>query len=140
MKWLPDGIDDVQFQRIVLEKLRIAFQMHLGQMEFVRNHLELSAYVDEVARRMVLQVQSYILAMEKECERVAVTVTVPRDWWEAVRERWIPKWWLKRWPVKYRTVTSGKDVKKYRVCPHVNVKTRDDTRHFEWLMTKGFEE
>jgi len=29
-------------------------------------------------------------------------VHYPRDWWEAVRERWAPAWWLTRWPVQYQ--------------------------------------
>lgn len=25
----------------------------------------------------------------------------PADWWEAFRERWLPSWWLKYYPVNY---------------------------------------
>ncbi len=25
----------------------------------------------------------------------------PKDWWEAFKERWAPRWYLKRWPVLY---------------------------------------
>ena len=28
----------------------------------------------------------------------------PRDWWEAVKERWFPAWALKRWPVLYNRI------------------------------------
>jgi len=28
----------------------------------------------------------------------------PRDWWQAFRERWFPRWWLKRYPVKHTYV------------------------------------
>jgi len=31
-------------------------------------------------------------------------VSYPKDWWQAFRERWIPKWILGRFPVEYRTV------------------------------------
>ena len=35
----------------------------------------------------------------------------PRDWWEAFKERWFPKWALRRWPV-VQTVHewSGEDI------------------------------
>jgi len=29
----------------------------------------------------------------------------PATWWDAVKERWYPKWALKRWPVKYKSFT-----------------------------------
>lgn len=25
----------------------------------------------------------------------------PSDWWQAFRERWLPNWWLKHYPVNY---------------------------------------
>jgi hypothetical protein len=28
-----------------------------------------------------------------------VVIAVPRDWWQAVRQRWCPAWWLRRYPV-----------------------------------------
>jgi len=36
----------------------------------------------------------------REVERVAVEY--PADWWQAVRERWLPEWAKKRWPVRMR--------------------------------------
>lgn len=32
------------------------------------------------------------------------TVVYPANWWEAVWERWAPKWAQERWPVRYTTV------------------------------------
>ncbi len=29
----------------------------------------------------------------------------PADWWQAFRERWFPAWWLRRWPVRYKSVS-----------------------------------
>lgn len=34
-----------------------------------------------------------------------VCVSYPRDWWQAVRGRFLPKWWLRRRPVKQTTRT-----------------------------------
>lgn len=28
----------------------------------------------------------------------------PADWWQTVKARWFPKRWLKRWPVRLKTV------------------------------------
>ena len=31
------------------------------------------------------------------------TVTYPRDWWQAVRQRFLPGWWVKRHPILWHT-------------------------------------
>ena len=31
--------------------------------------------------------------------------TWPRDWWQALKERWFPPWATRRWPVVYDGVT-----------------------------------
>ena len=28
----------------------------------------------------------------------------PRDWWQACRERWLPAFWLERYPVQYNRI------------------------------------
>lgn len=33
------------------------------------------------------------------------TFKAPADWLEAMKERWLPAWALKRWPVRYRVDT-----------------------------------
>jgi len=33
------------------------------------------------------------------------SVSYPADWWQAVKERWFPKWAISRWPVRYTTKT-----------------------------------
>ena len=30
-----------------------------------------------------------------------VEVKYPLDWWQSFKERWFPKWVLRRWPVRY---------------------------------------
>ena len=35
-------------------------------------------------------------------ERSQVINEVPCDWWQAVRARWAPKWWLERHPIHVR--------------------------------------
>lgn len=30
-----------------------------------------------------------------------ITCEWPADWWQAFRARWFPRWWLRRWPVRY---------------------------------------
>lgn len=38
-----------------------------------------------------------------------VMVSYPADWWQAFRERWLPKIWLQACPVLYKTVVVSAD-------------------------------
>lgn len=39
----------------------------------------------------------------------------PLNWWEAVKERFAPEWFLNRWPVEYRT----EDIDVFALYPRV---------------------
>lgn len=53
---------------------------------------------DELAVRLM-----GVVAVWKE-ERV---LKVPADWWQAVKQRWFPKWALERWPVKMKVYDAA---------------------------------
>ena len=57
---------------------------------------KLVAFYDCILDEMVYRIHSDIYGR---------TLTkYPRDWWEAVKERWFPAWALKRWPVLYNRI------------------------------------
>ena len=59
--------------------------------------VEFTAHLEHTARLMVLTLTAVIAG-----ERVS-EVRYPRDWWQAIRERFLPQQWLKRFPVQYHT-------------------------------------
>lgn len=42
--------------------------------------------------------------------RVQKTISYPANWWQAIRERWAPTWWLARHPVEWKNVVYWEDV------------------------------
>lgn len=128
-------MEDTPFQQVILEKLRIDIEQTLSMqgLHFARNHAEMSAYVDNAARALVVRLTTYLIAGPEE-ERVDVEEKWPTDWWQAFRERWFPHWWLRRWPVRYRTLSVHRRFKT-RVCPHVNILNKQD--HLGWLLGQG---
>ncbi len=92
----------------------------LSEAKFVSSNLDLKTYVDDQARYLVMSLES--LVMGRKMERIDVEEYWPADWWQAVRERWLPEWWLDKYPVKYKSVCIHKEV--WRVCPHLDIKAR----------------
>ena len=83
---------------IQLEQLRYAIVQRLSR-EFA---IDAAVDFNECSRFMaddiaVLVVQAVLGEKLREIES-----KWPADWWQAVRERWVPAWWLRRWPVRYK--------------------------------------
>lgn len=66
-------------------------------------------------------------------ENVDIERRWPSDWWQAFKERWFPKWWLKRWPVNYQTISVHRRIHT-RVCPHFAI--QPGVNHVRFLMGK----
>lgn len=74
--------------------------------------LLLDASVDTI-RSMVcdqleLRVRGFILAEEDSLRHVEIRY--PATWWQHFKQRWFPKRWLKRWPVREMVHTVDVEV------------------------------
>jgi hypothetical protein len=87
----PSYLEPVEEIKYDKTRLRASAYFHSGSCSFD---------VEETIKdrlRMSMSYQFY--------QRDAVPpVQYPKDWWEAFKERWFPKWLLKRYPVRYRVV------------------------------------
>jgi hypothetical protein len=67
------------------------------ERKFLRNATLTPFVIPQTMELMVSQLVTFIAG-----ERVK-EIRYPLDWWQAVKERFLPKWLLKRYPVKYHT-------------------------------------
>lgn len=121
------------------EKIVIAHRDVLSAELWDAMRSSVSVEVDD-AHRIQRRMRAHILGMPDEPlvveVRVTASVEIPADWWQAVRERWCPEWWLARYPVLTREVsqteTGRAEGKRYRaVCPHIATDERGT--HLRWL-------
>lgn len=61
-------------------------------------------FKSECDRRLIRQVRLAVFGKSHPTKEV---VKFPADWWQSVKERFAPKWFLKRHPVRYTTVTAS---------------------------------
>lgn len=62
----------------------------------------------------------------------------PRDWWEAVKERWAPAWFKERWPVQYNSVEYDIDEPQYAICPYPREEKGQCLRWMSRVMDQGY--
>ncbi len=85
----------VQFSKRTLERLQLN-SATMVDMAFLQS-AEIETVLEDVADRFVLQLRAHIWGEHVD----TVELKHPADWWQAFRERWFPKRWLKKHPVQY---------------------------------------
>lgn len=116
-----------EFEKVVCEVLRYQVQQLLSKETMLMRNSELKAWIDQQARGMILELRT--MAVAKHRKEEIDWVKYPSDWWEAFKERWFPKWMLRRWPVNYKRKVVQQNV--YHCCPHMDIKVQSN--HIEFL-------
>lgn len=120
----------VTSSRIDLERIRATVADDMGGLltPDARHNLAVEVVEDIIARRFVAHLRRHILGLNGE-EQVR-TVRYPRDWWQAVKLRFAPRWFTRRWRVVF--VEHRLEVKSFgAVCPHHDKAGAGE--HIEWL-------
>lgn len=89
------SIKSILLEKILLEKISLGFQTAFTPN--ILHHPDVSIMYDHCVDMVVASFRASLLVYKQD----PVEIKFPRDWWQAFRERWLPKWWLKRWPVVY---------------------------------------
>ncbi len=71
--------------------------------------------IEQCEKGLRIQVETFVAAMPSK--RIEINKFWPRDWWQAFRERWFPKW-LRLSPIKYNGIYISQQLYSC-VCPHL---------------------
>ena len=115
------------------EKIRIQDRQYISKREMTAAHSRtvIESRLDDFKHAWMISLSTYVHALPLEVIRVHEKW--PKDWWQAVKERFAPKWFLRRWPVLYERIDIDQQIYA-AVCPHI----QDDpqSRHLEWMASK----
>lgn len=125
---MSEARQEVLHQAHVLNQMTMVIQKYLGKYGY-RLDFDLSFVPPQIAKEMVVELRAYLTSKEHEVEE-RQTMDVPADWWEALRERWFPHWWLRRYPLRMRTIETLKKTRVVNVCPHI----ASGKRHVNFLI------
>jgi len=96
---IPPFYEQVTYRTIELQKrkFRCEYCLTLGHAA------QQGAMQDFAVRGMSKIIEDYVrYAATWNCPMLhRATIDTPKDWWEHLKERWFPKWALKKWPVRY---------------------------------------
>jgi len=112
-------MEEVQTNRVTLEKFKLCMIQYLrpdfAEMFGEEPDVRISEYADFVADEFVLQVRQNIWGRHVERQECKW----PADWWQAFKERWLPAWAKRRWPVQYTIrILTARELYPKVVMPH----------------------
>lgn len=128
--------DPVNVERITMEMLHVAFHCMLPDYPLLDQTAKLRVW-EHAAGGIVMQLQAWLLDGHKQDKRVEYDeFEIPASPWEFLKQRYAPKWFLAKWPVKMETKRFKVAIHHHYVCPHVN-KPVDDRNgpyvHYAWM-------
>lgn len=86
-------VSDIQLKTI---KLAIVESVSNDLLDVIVEHKEIAD--DFIKNRVTLMIQGYIWGESGKTQ----LIRYPATWWDAVKERWFPRWLLTRYPATYR--------------------------------------
>jgi len=120
----------MEINRLVCERLPIEITKVLNDNEYIWNHAKVTVISrDDLYKRTLIRIASELPGVLKE--RIIVSECWPKDWIEALKDRFLPIWARRYWPVKYNRVDIDQPI--YAVCPHLSHKAPDNRAHLEFL-------
>ena len=95
----------METQQNTIEKIRIRAEVMLANAQLNDVRVQVVDQVgDWLGKSLAQSMKLFVADGHVWGEQVdGGTVRYPADWWQAVRERFLPARWLKRHPVKYIT-------------------------------------
>jgi len=124
-----DMLATPEYKRYAAEKLLVHARQMLARQMLDRGTV--TQEYDYCLKGFIRTLETYVVGMPSE--RIVVHRKWPADWWQAFRERWFPKRWLERHPVKYEAVDIDRQLYA-AVCPHVAIP--GSQKHLEWMSLK----
>lgn len=125
-----------EIERLVFEKTLLSFQRLVPGCRMAEwQAAMLLRQIPDVADEFALQLLAWFLSGHKtDVLTERDTIEVPASPWEFAKQRYAPKWFLRRWPVKTETKEFRVAIHRHYVCPHIDV-PRDNGPHihYAWM-------
>lgn len=124
--------DSVTYHKIIVDKLRVGiYQTFQREFPAVAENASVEMFPDWKLDAMIVQLHSYLLDAKKLDKTDTLEYQTPATPWQFFKERYLPTWFLKRWPVQYATHRISYTCEKHYMCPHLS--THETYPHAMWL-------
>ncbi len=125
------SITDLNLNKVTLELFKRRIQSRVSDQLLAG--MQYKEFKDEVIHQMICSLEYEVFGIKRTIKK---EIKRPIDWWNAIKERFFPKWLLKRFPVNFEMIPI--DIEVWKVCPHLNRAVEYD--HVSWFVQDNFHE
>lgn len=105
--YLQDHVfPDIIIEKEVLKKFNFSIQHRVDTTRFKTSNLSEDAHIDMVSKNLLLSLNAHVFGQELDDK--IIELDVPVDWFESFKERWFPKFLLKKYPLKMKKVSVSR--------------------------------
>lgn len=130
--------DMIELKKLSIEKSKVSVQTAIP--EHLLKDASILKFYDTLSNDIIYRFEAFLASTDEEHTstetKVVNTTKVPETWWDHVKERFAPKWFLNKFPINYTTIYTLQEnnviVKIKKICPHINLPA-DDRSHYEFL-------
>ena len=98
MKATSDKPPEISKQEF--EAIKVQVMQQYGKFTFEATQLT----IQDAVRDLIIRLDSFILG-QHDYQKYKVSMAVPLNWWEHLKQDRFPKWYIKRFPTKTKHVT-----------------------------------
>jgi hypothetical protein len=123
---------NIQLESVLIDKLHIAIVENLRtDYPMIAQNLVMEKIPCQFAGYVSYAFTSFLANIHRQDKETATLYEYPATAWDFIKEKYAPKWFLKRWPVRY----ESKKIVTWResnfMCPHLP--TEPTYPHALWL-------
>jgi hypothetical protein len=134
---IPNSFDNY-VEKAVLDKIRMTVRTQVPKEVLLQN-ITVEALVDKITGDMVYTLHGYLYG--KNYHKTVTTIKYPANWFESLKDAFIPKWLPSLFPYdlgkyfKPKYIEKDVTITETYVCPHIN--KASDQEHVEFLIYRG---
>jgi hypothetical protein len=115
-----------------MEMLQVAFWNTIPECELIRDNARITLRHQAAVTDLVMMVNAWLLdGHKKDIRTERDVIEFPVTPWEFVKQRYAPKWFLNRFPIKMKEHEFRVAIHHHYVCPHVKVDKAPV--HYAWM-------
>lgn len=121
------GMSTEEMKEITLEKFRYGIKKIIPDIYL--QDLAINVDYDNFIMETVCRIKYSLLGNKIHSETIE-HIEYPKNWWEAIKEAFLPLWLKQYFPVKHNV--EDKIINIIHICPHINFATNNQP-HFSFL-------
>ena len=120
--------DTVTMKTITLKKLKVGISYALGKD--IIDSMQFDEYNDALTNNIIHRLEFEVLSNKIVDDKYTFQLEFkyPATWFQYLKQDKFPKWFIKKYPVRYKTETRKKSAKfsRYAIYPKSNLDIKND--------------